>query len=561
LVNTITMAIPTTDVSFNAINTELGYSSTATLSINDSNFTGMIGVAPDTAVDLNTSKGKTIRWVAALDPGSGSNYIWTISSGAPTTSKVGIYSYVTHASLSATTIDGKLPVFINKIGRSGNLIEQTLLGFPQTGGSLGTLSMARGIYFENFSGNFYLATWQAGSNCWDINKISGGFENPTIWGVRLPAAITGLNVNSIISDDTGNVYISLQNWQAGTPTRGRIVKLSSTGVFLWATGQSDIGTLNQGTTLMPDRMMLSVDQNSVYGVGTHNPTSSVRPSPMVCKFNSDGSNQWVRQSGGEGSILGSFRDSSENIYIAYRLTGYGSTTDKFFIIVFNSSGNWVWEKSYQSASNTNDYLRVDQVSALHYDGSNIYVATGINTQGFLANQYGYGPNASTGRLGISITKLTLSGAVVWQRFLYSDVSGVGVFSMGETAFTSDGLSNLLITGYVYNAGIGYSGTTNQVLFSLPKDGSGTGYAINSLLLGGYTHTFSYAVNSNTINVVNGASEGQPSGFGAWANAQYVYTVRSVANGDTTLVNTSASTVVAGSSLSSQPSVSYRKSNL
>ena len=551
------MAIPTSDISFNTINTELGYSPTGQLSISDANFRSMAGIDAGSAIDINTSKGKSTRWVIGFDPGPDtlnngtSCRIWGIS-GPTATNKVGGYDYIKYACFSTTLIDGKFPVLINKIGRSGNLIETTLLGYSWQGGSINETVVLRGGYFDS-SGNFYLGVWQSTAACWDIIKVN--INGDLVWTTRLPSN-TSLHVNTITTDSSGNVYISLQNWMASTPGLGRIMKLNSSGVFQWGTGQSDITNVNQGSGFMPQDMMVSVDNNSVYAAGNENTYQNSNGGYMALfKIDSSGNTTWVRQ-GGNAKYLGSCRDENENIYYAWRGLGYGSTTSKFYITVFNSSGVWQRETSYQASG----YINASYGVRLHYDGTHIYAIYGISTSGTI-NQNGYGAQGSTARPGIAISKLTLSGSIVYSNLLYSDISGLGIFDIGETSTNVNGLSNILITGYLYNANVGYTGLAQQVMFSLPKDGSGTGYAINTIATGNGTHAISYAQNlfaPTTVTVDPNPPGSSGSSVMGWANAQFVYTVRASNEFNSSSGNSSP---IAGSSLSSQPSYSYRKSNL
>lgn len=306
---------------------------------------------------------------------------------------------------------GLYDIFIKKLDASGNLIWAKQLG--GTGYDLG-LSIA----IDNL-GNVYTTGYF--SNTVDFDPGAGTFNLTSTGGI--------------------DVFIS---------------KLDSSGNFIWA--KHIEGTENK----MGYSLAIDISGN-VYTAGYFQGTVIVDPSIgnvnltsaggadiFICKFNSSGNFEWVKQIGGTGNDFGFSLalDVSGNIYTAgvfegtvdfdpsvgtNNLTSSGGRDA--FISKLDVSGNFIWAKNF---GGMND----DQARSIAIDASgNVY------TTGHFEGTADFDPSVGTysltseGDQDIFIHKLDVSGNFVWAKRMG------GANNDSGRSLAIDGSGNIYTTGY------------------------------------------------------------------------------------------------------------------
>ncbi len=147
--------------------------------------------------------------------------------------------------------------------------------------------------------------------------------------------------------------------------------------------------------------LITVDKiGNIYVAGSvYRVTSGVDIS--LVKYNSSGNEQWIKEYNGIGSGLDAATaialDTSGNIFITgYSFRGPVSTNDEIITIKYNTDGDTLWVRHYNSPGN-----KIDRAFALEVDSSgNSYVGGYLNNISF-GNVYGndyitikYDPNGT-----------------------------------------------------------------------------------------------------------------------------------------------------------------------
>ena len=190
------------------------------------------------------------------------------------------------------------------------------------------------------------------------------------------------------------------------------------------------------------------------GAGTYNLTSAGSDDAYVSKLNSSGDLVWAKTFGGTVADYGTSVavDASGNIYTTgyfagtadfdpgagtYNLTSAGN--DDVFVSKLNSSGDYVWAKTFGGAGGGGDYDRGNSVAV---DASGNVYATG-----HFASTVDFDPGAGTYNLtsagwsDVFVSKLNSSGGFEWAKKFggtsWDDVASVAVDASG----------NIYTTGY------------------------------------------------------------------------------------------------------------------
>jgi hypothetical protein len=275
---------------------------------------------------------------------------------------------------------------------------------------------------------------------------------------------------SIAVDSSGNVYTTgffegTVDFDpgAGTTTLTSagsadvfVSKLDSSGALVWAKSfggaSNDVGRSiavdSSGNVYTTGFFEGTVDFDP--GAGTSNLTSAGGADVFVSKLNSSGVLVWAKSFGGASLDVGISIavDSSGNVYT----TGYFQGTADFdpgagtsnltsagdfdiFVSKLDSSGNFVWAKSFGAAA-------VDTGNSIAVDSSgNVY------TTGIFAGTVDFDPGAGTttltsaGSVDIFVSKLDSSGALVWAKGFGGASLDVG------NSIAVDSSGNVYTSGY------------------------------------------------------------------------------------------------------------------
>jgi predicted transcriptional regulator len=335
---------------------------------------------------------------------------------------------------------------------------------------------------------------------------------------------------SVAVDSSGNVYttgpfLNTVDFDPGSGTANLtsnggkdvfVSKLDSSGNYVWAKSFGGTST-DYGYSVAVD------SSGNVYttgtfegtgdfdpGSGTTNLTSNGGTDVFVSKLDSSGNYVWAKSFGGTSTDYGYSVavDSSGNVYT----TGYFKNTVDFdpgsgttnltsngsndvFISKLDSSGNYVWAKSFGSTNTELGYGAVDS-------SGNVY------TTGYFKNTVDFDPGSGTTNLtsnggqDVFVSKLDSSGDLVWAKsfggpmtdfgrsvavdssgnvYTTGTFEGTGDFDPGSgtTNLTSNGGTDVFVSkldssgNYVWAKSFG--GTHLEYGFSVAVDSSGNVY--------------------------------------------------------------------------------------
>ena len=407
------------------------------------------------------------------------------------------------ANLTAQGFNG----FVVKLDSSGNFV--WVKGFIGTGRFLSASSKGKHIEVDG-SGNIYI----------------------------------GVSYYGVIDFDPGAGTETLGIPASGTRPRAALVKLDSSGDFVWAKTFVDgsgggnlaeershnghgVALDSSGNPILFGSFYRTVDFDP--GAGEVNLTASnSNPDGYVTKFNSDGTLAWARQWGFSGNVEVPNDlnvDSNNNVYITGQDhngsagvdfdpgagTALGDATWNHYTLKLDSSGNFVWV----TGAGGHGY-RTDVDSS-----GNVYtVGTFTGTKDF---DGGAGTTLFTsddsGRADVFVTKHDSSGAFVWAKHLEGnhfgfvdggvlDSSGKFVVGgdflgdmdfdpgAGEVTFTADGELTAQGGQWEWDAWIATFDTSGNVFAT-----SGGGGTPAGITLSGTTATVSEAGTTGTFTVV------------------------------------------------------------
>lgn len=305
-----------------------------------------------------------------------------------------------------------------------------------------------------------------------------------LWAKRF-GGISYSNANEVTFDNSGNIYIAgnfsdTVDFDPGIGTAyltsaksedAFILKLDPSGNYLWAKGFG----ASVESALYDGVAALAVDGGgNVYATGfftgsvDFDPgTGSVElsaagtnPEIFILKLDSRGNYVWAKGIGAAGDDKGNTiaLDSSGNVYVG----GVFSLTVDFdpstgtapltstnlqdaFILKLDTSGNYLWVKSFGAQGGTYETVR-----SMAVDGSGYIYATGYFTSTVdfdPGNGFAY-LSAAGNTQDIFVLKLKVDGDYVWSRSMGS-IAG----NDGANGLAIDGIGNVYTTG-------GFAGTVD-----------------------------------------------------------------------------------------------------
>ena len=339
-----------------------------------------------------------------------------------------------------------------------------LWGFPTTTTGYAWSKNALGIARVNLNDNNIVCGYSLGADTengivkfntnsatvvWrkTINTIYGDY--PTIYDVE--------------QDSSGNIYFAgLANIGAGLSLKQPyIAKLDSNGNFLWATAISNGGSGVNYMNLFLD------SSNNVYVINKNDPATGSYQTSYLAKFNSSGTYQWsaAPYTGGftySQMTISGITDSSNNLWVGYASSVYGSITSNNFILTkYNSSGVVVSAVSYDFTS----YPLTTQksISSAIDNSGNMYF-TWFATGPFV------GP--------LVIVKFDSTGTLLWTRILTT--TGI-TYNFGAKNISINNYSGTYKLNIAVDSGTTGTISDQKVYISLPLDGSKTGtYVVGSV---------------------------------------------------------------------------------
>ena len=230
------------------------------------------------------------------------------------------------------------------------------------------------------SGNVYVtgsSKSEPGSDYATIKYNSDGAEQ---WVARYNRQGDSTDIaSSIAMDGSGNVYVTGQSWGSGSGYDYATIKYNSSGAEEWVAIYNGPGNSNDvGSSIAVD------SSGSVYVTGYSFGGSVTILDYATIKYNSAGAQQWVARYNGPGNGQDWARaiavDGLGNVYVTGFSDGTLTTVRDYATVKYNSAGTQQWVKRYNGPGNDLDFAW-----AIAVDGSgNVYVTgfskgSGTNT--------------------------------------------------------------------------------------------------------------------------------------------------------------------------------------
>lgn len=312
----------------------------------------------------------------------------------------------------------------------------------------GVIQWQRGLYQSSYGNGLGVAvdssnyvymtgtTYDSGGHATIAKYSSAGTLQ---WQRKINVSSLG-DFYPVAIDDSDNIFVGGTTWKTnGWNSVLQLVKYDTSGnaSFIFGLGNN---WLDAGTGLRVGK------DGYIYVSGFYsNPSNGNRPLIYVIKYSTSGGIQWQktygRSDGNSSYKADADADSSGNVYVVGGL--YNSDSTRTTLTKLNSSGNRVWQKSFNGF-----YIGVTYLESVCVDiDGNIYVVG----SDYVSSYY----------IGF-IIKFDSSGNILWQRTLSR--SGQHL-RLSYVAFKK--------SGSIYACGM--LNETKMILFKLPDDGSLTGY--------------------------------------------------------------------------------------
>ncbi len=229
---------------------------------------------------------------------------------------------------------------------------------------------------------------------------------------------------SIITDNTGNIYVTGFSFNLGSFEDFTTIKYNSEGIAQWTSFYNGSGnSIDKASCIATD------NSGNVYVSGYTTGTGSSFDYATV-KYNSAGLQQWSAVYNGQGSavdfVTALTTDNSGNVYVTGQSYGGFITQYDIVTIKYNSDGVQQWISRFNGSGGSNDIG-----TSLSVDNSGNVIVVG---QSFESNSSSY---------DYITIKYNSSGDVL--RISYYDGPGNGIDL--ATAVKTDNAGNIFVTGY------------------------------------------------------------------------------------------------------------------
>lgn len=359
---------------------------------------------------------------------------------------------------SSGSPNGADGIFIFKVDSFGNFVLAKYInnGISSRGCVVGP---SGNIYI----GGFYSTTATSGY----IVKLNNNAS-----GILYQKSLTGnVGIGQVFIDKT-ETYVYTIGWRFDTPNRKIIWnKYNASDLTIVDGGYSSTNVTNAGKGGSVD------SSGNIYLTGYTATGSSASYDGFLLKVASDmHTNVWkkkVANGTSSAEYTDTCVDSSANVYSCGNVNV--STQGRAYISKYNTSGTIQWQKQYVSGSSLQDLIYY----SIAIDPSEQYI-------------YCVGQDTSSGSADTIITKLSISGTLIYHRKISASTNTVEPGSIYVDA------NAMYISGSIITTGV--TGR-KPFIFKLPLDGSRTG----TYTVGSTTITYSTPSYSETSTVYSGTS--------------------------------------------------------
>lgn len=155
-------------------------------------------------------------------------------------------------------------------------------------------------------------------------------------------------------DKSGNVFVTGKALIGGGYYKMITVKFNSSGIRKWISVYPGLPNFNyEGSSIKSDSL------GNIYVSGNVR-TSSGQYDFIVVKYDSSGNVQWTNQYNSPFNLddlsYSSALDRDGNFYVGGNSNGTGTSTD-FLLLKYSTSGNLIWARRWNGASNLDDNLK------------------------------------------------------------------------------------------------------------------------------------------------------------------------------------------------------------
>ncbi len=206
---------------------------------------------------------------------------------------------------------------------------------------------------------------------WKINPSTGAITTTTL---SSSSSIGISQVTDIKEDASGNVYISGTEYNVSTGFDFVTKKFDVNLTLLWSNSYNSSGAYDDVAT------SLCIDSHNNVIVTGYSNTASQGKDYTTIKYNSGGTQKWVKNYdggvSGNDSATAIVVNDTDHIYVTGR--SYNGSTNDYYTIRYDASGNKIWEIGFNGIHNSDDRglaIALDTLGAVVVTGQNNYSGT------------------------------------------------------------------------------------------------------------------------------------------------------------------------------------------
>ena len=230
-------------------------------------------------------------------------------------------------------------------------------------------------YFSSLAlddqGNIYVTGYSRNlGNDYDYATVKYNSAGVVQWDTRYNGPENSMDeANSLVVDDQGNVYVTGNSWDSGTYYDYVTAKYNSAGIEQWTARYN-----GQGNSIDEVNSLVVDDQGNVYVTGGSGGTGTGYNDYGTVKYNSAGVEQWVVRYNNGGYVntwdeaTSLVVDDQGNVYVTGYSVGDGTYYD-YATVKYNSAGVEQWVSRYNGPGNSHDRTNSLAVD----DQGNVYV--------------------------------------------------------------------------------------------------------------------------------------------------------------------------------------------